>query len=244
MEELKLSVDVNGFSVDAHYSRKTVESVIEPLLQRLYLLRKAGKKRGIAFLAAPPGAGKSTFSRVLETLARRDGEEWLQCVSIDGFHMTNEALARLVIETEDGPVRGSEKKGAPETYDTEALGEKLLALSEKEEVLFPVYDRNLHEPVQDAVLLSAPVVLVEGNWLLFDSCGWEKLRPFADLTIYIDAEAEDLKEGLIERKMRGGKSRAEAEAWFLSTDGPNIRRVKEHFTGADLVICFTGDRSL
>lgn len=236
MAALQLSLDINGFTVQAHYSEKSVEGVIEPLLRRLSALRKAGKRRSVAFLAAPPGAGKSTFAKALETLAAGDGEIWLQCISIDGFHMTNEALRTLVIETDAGPVRGIEKKGAPETYDTEALREKLSALSEKDQVYFPVYDRNLHEPVQDAALLSAPVVLLEGNWLLFDSCGWENLRDYADLTIYIDAAEEDLKEGLVERKMRGGKSRGEAEAWFRTTDGPNIRRVKAHFTGADVVI--------
>ncbi|MBR6321324.1 MAG: nucleoside/nucleotide kinase family protein [Lachnospiraceae bacterium] len=236
METLQMSLDVNGLTVQAHYGEKSVEGVIKPLLRRLSTLRNTGKRRSIAFLAAPPGAGKSTFAKTLETLAAQDGETWLQCISIDGFHMTNEALRALVIETESGPVRGIEKKGAPETYDTEALRGKLSALLTEDQVYFPVYDRNLHEPVQDAALLSAPVVLLEGNWLLFDGCGWEKLREFADLTIFIDAEEEDLKEGLVERKMRGGKSREEAEAWFLSTDGPNIRRVKEHFTGAEIVI--------
>ena len=36
--------------------------------------------------------------------------------------------------------------------------------------------------------------------------------------------------------MRGGSSRAAAEAWYETTDGPNIRRVMEHSAEADITL--------
>lgn len=238
---MELNLTVNGFQQTAVYSDETLKKVLQPLLQRFRKLREEAGRSVIIFLSAPPGAGKSTLGKALERLSDAQEPGFLQCLSIDGFHMTNAALSKLIVARPEGPVRGSEIKGAPETYDVGKLDRKLQLLAEgAENVYFPVYDRPLHEPREDAEAVTAPVILLEGNWLLYEGCGWERLTRYADLTIFLDAEEAELREGLIQRKMRGGRTRAEAEAWFDSTDGPNIRLVKKNKKAADILIRRTG----
>ena len=57
--------------------------------------------RTIVFLAAPPGAGKSTLAAVLERLAQsQPGMPRVQAVGMDGFHHTNAYLdIRLIAQT-------------------------------------------------------------------------------------------------------------------------------------------------
>ena len=231
---MELDLTVNGFPTKVYYSDGTRDRVLLPLVGRFRTLREEAGQRVIIFLAAPPGAGKSTLGKTLEYLAGGD----LQCLSIDGFHRRNAELAKMVIERPDGPKRGSEIKGAPETYDVDKLKANLAELktSGSQPVRFPFYDRNLHEPAEDAEAVTAPILLLEGNWLLYRGCGWEELKDYADLTVFLDAEEADVREGLTRRKMRGGLTREEAEAWFEASDGPNVRAVRSGSAPADILL--------
>ncbi len=139
--------------------------------------------------------------------------------------------------SEGSPVCLAAIKGSPETFDTGAFREKLQELADGGPVRWPVYDRRTHEPRQDAALLNENIILIEGNWLLLDEEPWAEIRrTYADLTILATADPEILRERLISRKMRGGSTRAAAEAWYETTDGPNIRRVMEHSAEADITL--------
>ena len=128
-------------------------------------------------------------------------------------------------------------KGSPGTFDTGAFREKLRELMEGGPVRWPVYDRRKHEPLRDAALLAENIILIEGNWLLLAEEPWMEIRrTFADLAIFATADPEILRERLISRKMRGGSTRAAAETWYETTDGPNIRRVMEHSAEADITL--------
>ena len=224
--------EVNGFSVKAVFDVRTLYHVVDPLLDDFRETQEKLNHRMIVFLAAPPGAGKSTLAKLMEVRS----EGLLQAVSIDGFHFRNEELEKMIIDRPEGPVRGTDVKGAPETFDVVKLKERLEMARKEDSCLFPVYDRRIHEPEDNRITITSPVLMIEGNWLLHPDNGWEKVKPLADLTIFLDAEEEDLKGGLVLRKMRGGLSREEAEAWFLTTDGPNIRKVKRLHTEEDLTL--------
>ena len=58
---MNYSVNINGIDVNASYSDDNVEEIFVPLLQRLTDLQKQKNGRIVVFLAAPPGAGKSTL---------------------------------------------------------------------------------------------------------------------------------------------------------------------------------------
>ena len=92
---------------------------------------------------------------------------------------------------------------------------------------WPQYDRQKHDPVEDALHVTAPIIIVEGNWLLLDDDNWRQLAQFCDFSIFINAPATALRERLMGRKLAGGLSLTDAEAFYDRTDGPNVRRVLE-----------------
>jgi pantothenate kinase len=79
-------------------------------------------------------------------------------------------------------------------------------------------------------------VIVEGNWLLRDDERWRALAAFCDYSLFIRAPANALRTRLVGRKLAGGLSRADAEAFYERTDGPNVRRVLEDSRPGDLML--------
>lgn len=218
-------VTVNGYAYDARYSDATYQDVLLPLLQNLEALHAAREGRTIVFLAGPPAAGKSTVALLLELLARDiDGCD-LQCVGLDGFHHYNDYLLAHEAVRDGKVVSLKSIKGAPETFDTDAFAAKLTELRTGRDVGWPVYDRTIHDPRPDAVCVTAPIVLVEGNYLLLDEDPWSGLAPMADYTVFLRADEALLRERAVTRKAKGGISREEALAHYERSDAQNIRRV-------------------
>ena len=131
-------------------------------------------------------------------------------------------------------------KGAPETYDIKSLL-KQWQLLDNPNAQWPVYDRTLHEPVSDKIVLKSEVLLLEGNWVLLDEGNWRVLSAQADLTIFLRAGEEQVCERLKARKKRGGFSLEEVEAHYLRTDRPNVYRVLTKSLPADLELIWTTD---
>ncbi len=58
----------------------------------------------------------------------------------------------------------------------------------------PQYDRQRHDPVEHAVVVSADRVIVEGNWLLRDDARrMARVSGFCDFSLFIRAPAETLR---------------------------------------------------
>jgi pantothenate kinase len=75
--------------------------------------------------------------------------------------------------------------------------------------------------------------VVEGNYLLLDSGGWERTAPLLDLALYIDL-ARDVRLGrLIARHERFGKSPEDARAWALGPDETNAHLIEATAERAD-----------
>lgn len=223
---------VNGFAVEAHYDTDTVERLFLPLLRRLTAVQRTRGGRLVVFLCAPPGAGKSTLALMLEHLSRTvAGLTPLQAVGLDGFHHRAAYLAAHTVERDGVAVPMTHIKGAPETFDAARLRRTLLRLRQGD-VLWPVYDRNIHDVIDDAVQVTADIVLVEGNWLLYNEGAWAEMAALCDEGIFIEAQAEHLRERLIDRKMRGGLSRAAAEAYCDRVDLANVARLMAHHHAA------------
>lgn len=228
---MKIGLTVNGLHVEAHYHDDEIEQVHKPLLQQLAKIDAANpERRTIVFLSAPPGTGKSTLTTFWEYLSRQQpGLPEIQTLPMDGFHHYNAWLDAHNLRA---------YKGAPETFDVDKLAANLRQVREGEGT-WPQYDRQKHDPVEDAVVVTAPIVIVEGNWLLRDDDKWRALAEFCDYTLFIHAPAETLRARLINRKLAGGLSQAEAEAFYERTDGPNVRRVLENSVPADLMLEMT-----
>jgi len=240
----EVPVSVNGYSYVARYSDVAYEQVIVPLLKRMADAYNQLGRRTVVFLAGPPAAGKSTLALLLEKIAPSVIEQTVQAVGLDGFHCYNSYLRTRAITRDGEQIPLAAIKGAPETFDVAHFADKLQALRWRKTVLWPLYDRRIHDPVEDAIAVVAPIVIVEGNWLLLDELPWSELAPLADLTIFLAADEADVRERAVSRKAQGGISRSEAEEHYDRTDGPNIRRALGHSRKADITIRLTSKGDL
>lgn len=227
---------VNGFEMTAIYNEDTIQKVFLPLLKQLQRLQKEKKERIIVFMAAPPAVGKTTLCEFLEYLSKQDQELTdIQALGLDGFHYHSDYINShdAIVLGEKVPMK--QVKGCPETYDTEKLRQKLEHIK-TEDILWPVYDRNLHDVVEDQIKVTQDIILIEGNWLLLKEEPWKTMQQYADYKILILAEEEMLKERLISRKEKGGLSREEAVAWYQNSDSKNVIRVLRDSLQGDLLL--------
>lgn len=224
---MKIALTVNGLAIDAMFADEEVQQLHLPLLRLLAQKQQQKGGRLVVFLAAPPGSGKSTLTAFWQHLsALHDDLPELQTLPMDGFHRPNAWLDAQGLRS---------KKGMPETFDREQL-ELALASLDQRRPFWPTYDRILHDPVPDAIEVTAPVVIVEGNWLLLDEPGWCDLARYSDLTLFIQAPAQQLRARLIARKMRGGLSLEQAGTFYQQTDGPNVDKVLQHSLPATITL--------
>ncbi|MGP3698280.1 nucleoside/nucleotide kinase family protein [Rhodobacter sp. NSM] len=182
-----------------------------------------GKRRFIAALAGPPGAGKSTLGAALVHALGRGA----RLVPMDGFHFDDRVLA----------ARGlSHRKGAPETFDGWGFLNLMERLKAGGEVAIPIFDREmeLSRAAADVVTDEDRILIVEGNYLLLDEDPWRRLRPFFDLTMFLDVPEAELERRLLGR----WEARADGAVWVASNDLPNVRRVLHGSVQADRIIRF------
>lgn len=149
------------------------------------------------------------------------------------------------MHTDAGPVPLSTVKGAPETFDVASLAQHLAA-SANRDVVWPTYDRRVHDVVPGTERVSADLVLLEGNWLLLDEPGWRELSTYAAYVVFVAADPQLLRDRLVERKVRGGLSRAEAEAFYERSDRRNVERVmaSSDFSKVDLALTVQADGTI
>jgi pantothenate kinase len=140
-----------------------------------------------------PGSGKSvtaaTLARVLDILGQERGDRAIY-LSLDGFHFPNAWLETHMGPDYDGhlvPLR--QIKGAPSTFDAAAVAERLARVRAGEEsVPFPTYSRLLHDPVPDAVMVTAAhrLIVFEGNYLFLDLPPWPTVRELFDVRLFVE----------------------------------------------------------
>lgn len=233
---------INGIEVEAAYTEQAADGIFCPLLKKLADLQAEKGGRLLAMLAAPPGAGKSTLLSFLNRLSReREGLHPIQTIGMDGFHRRQEYLLRHDTERDGRRVSLVEIKGAPVTFDLERLRESIRKAAAGEKTGWPVYDRLLHNPVEDAIRLEGDILLLEGNYLLLDEEGWRGLREYADYTISVTADEELLRKRLIARRMKTGVAEDDAVRFVDFSDMPNVRLCLEKTLPADLQLTLDAD---
>ena len=232
---MNYSANINGIEYSVSYSDVLVDGTLIPLLRHLSQLHTEKGSRVIVMLAAPPGTGKSTLVSFLEHLAQLViPDKRVQAVGMDGFHHRQEYLLTHTVERNGKNIPMAKIKGAPITFDLDALTRKIREVSEGNICRWPHYDRQLHDPVDDAITIDADIVLLEGNYLLLDADGWRDLSRYADYTISLTADEEMLRSRLIRRKMKTGMSREDAERFVESSDMRNVRLCLDKTMKADL----------
>ena len=234
---MKTTMTINGIRVEAFYHDEDVKGIILPLLKDLEEMQKRKGARLMVMIAAPPGAGKTTFVRFLEELARQAlPETMVQCAGMDGFHRRQDYLISHSLMVDGRQVPMVEVKGAPETFELVSLREHIDRVAAGEKCGWPGYDRHLHNPVEDETIIDCDILLLEGNYLLLKEDGWDELSEHADYTIFLRAEEEMLRQRLVDRKAASGNSREKAEAFVDFSDMRNVRRCLENSREADLTL--------
>lgn len=147
-------------------------------------------------VAGSVAVGKSTTSRVLQALlARWPDHPRVSLVTTDGFLFPNAELeARGLME----------RKGFPESYDVRRLLKFLNdAKSGMEEVRAPTYSHLTYDvlPPEDDVVVQQPdILIVEGlNVLQVNGTTTTFVSDYFDISIYVDAEVDDVRTWYIER---------------------------------------------
>ena len=233
---------VNGLEVGARYADEDVAGVFVPLLRRWTAMRAERDDRLVVFLAAPPGAGKTTLSLFMEWLSRRvEGVEPLQAVGMDGFHYPNAYLDAHTFVENGQEVTLRSRKGAPQTFDVGGLRAALADARGASPRAWPTYSRVLHDPVPASLPIAGRILLVEGNYLLLDQGRWAGLAELADATVFLSAPEELLRGRLVARKVAGGSTPEEAEAWYAASDGRNVATVLTHHLPADVELELLAD---
>ena len=146
-------------------------------------------------VAGSVAVGKSTFSRILQTiLSRLDFPYQVDLVTTDGFLYSNRLLKQKKLMN---------RKGFPESYRVKKLLQFITDLkSGKPQLEVPVYCHLTYDVVHDQTqtLYNPDIVIVEGvNVLQVNGRQKVFVSDFFDFSIYIDAEETHIKQWYIDR---------------------------------------------
>lgn len=236
---------INGLDVTARYTDESVAEIFLPLLRRLTALQREKGRRILVMLAAPPAAGKSTLVSFLEYLSRTEpGLTPVQSIGMDGFHHYQDYLNSHTVVKDGEEISMARVKGSPISFDLPLMTERIRRISAGESCAWPIYNRKLHNPQDNAVAITGDIILLEGNYLLLDRPGWAELRQYADYTVRISADKNDVRERLIQRKAAStGWSREQTERFVDYSDLANVIEVTDHSFPADLNLTMLPDGS-
>lgn len=236
---------INGMDVTARYTDESVNTIFLPLLRHLTALQRERGRRILVLLAAPPAAGKSTLVSFLEHLSRTEaGLTPIQSIGMDGFHHYQDYLASHTVVKNREEIPMARVKGSPISFDLELMTQRIRQVAAGENCGWPEYNRRLHNPRDNAVAITGSIILLEGNYLLLDRPGWSELKQYADYTIRISADKNDVRERLVQRKAGStGWPREQAEAFVDFSDIDNVMEVTEHSVPGDLNLRMRSDGS-
>jgi pantothenate kinase len=184
--------------------------------------------RFILGIVGKPGVGKSTFSQFL---SEHIASESISILPMDGFHMSNEKLIEL---------GRRDRKGAPDTFDVDDFAQSLAEVrnGHGSDIRFPIFEREIEASIADAGLIpaQAKLVVVEGNYLLHDAFGWEKIGDFLDESWFLDVDDELRMQRLVARHIQFGKTPEAANEWSRGTDEMNARLIEQSRSRATFTV--------
>jgi len=250
-----VALEVAGYATTIEITEPQLKQVYFPLLAVLAGFTRPGSEperpppgfadhsgaRTLAGLAGIPGSGKSTFAAVLAHAARHLlPPDVLAVVGMDGWHFPNAVLDQRTTRDAAGrvaPLR--QRKGGPESFDVLAMAAALRKLATAEApVSLPVYDRRVHDPVEDALTVSPAtrIVLVEGNYLLGNGPPWNGVSALLRPKLLLECDPDLARERIIARHVRGGLTPELAAAKYEANDRLNTEAVLGATSRADLCI--------
>lgn len=182
--------------------------------------------RFLVAITGAPGCGKSTLASELARRLNAQGRKAI-VVPMDGFHLDNSILEARGLRP---------RKGAPETFDAPGFLRLVRALRTGDEVFAPSFDRTRDLAIAGSVAVpaAARVVIVEGNYLMFDEAPWAELAGLWDLAVRVNVPMPELRARLIHRWLSLNYSSAVATRRAEGNDIPNAQRVIDHALPCDI----------
>lgn len=185
-----------------------LDTLIDAITDKLAL-----EDRVILALAGPPSSGKSTLAKRLQELF---GEQSI-VIPMDGFHLDNELLIRKNM---------LERKGSPESFDVDGFSQMLVRLADKQPVFAPQFDRELDLSRSCAIEVDQQrLIIVEGNYLLFDQPIWRDLATYWSISVWLDSTLAEVEKRCLSRWLHLGLDIESAEKKVLHNDLVNARLV-------------------
>jgi len=231
------SISVTDMEIDLRKLTEIQKNYYKNFLtQLLDLYTKKNQKRLLVGLSGPSGSGKSVMVFLMRELIEQIEKPFhFEVLGQDAFHYTNEYLNSHVDEQ---GFSLNEHKGRFDTFDTDLFSSKLEQFKANKKVRLPRYSRKIHAPVADVVCVDdgPALLLVEGLWLLHEDSGWASVSKLFDHHYFIETDLQKVEENVIERHMRGGRSREESEEFYKESDQKNNTMVQAHRERADIVI--------
>ena len=222
--------------IDAYFDDEDIQNVYIPLLKELDEIQKRKKERIYLFIGACPGTGKTTLVLFLEWLSKQIGiNNTFQCLGLDGFHYPNSYLMTHTIKENGKEICMMDRKGGPETFDVEALKEKIIE-SKQVNNLWPIYSRIDHDVKEDAIQCTANIILLEGNYLLCNDERYNILEGLWDKSLLILEDEKVLQKRLWNRKIKGGLTQEQATRFCEASDYKNISYVLNTYKQADIIL--------
>jgi fructokinase len=201
-------------------------AALEPLIGHVQALTR--DNRQVIAIAGAPASGKSVLGDALRGALCEHGIP-TELVPMDGFHLDNRVL----------DARGlRRRKGAPETFDFAGFHALLQRLRTEKDVVYPVFDRVLDLSIAGVgvVTEACKIVIVEGNYLLFDEQPWSVLAQEWDLSIRLDTPEDVILQRCITRWLAHGHDLNAARKRAEENDLPNARRIISAQLPADITV--------
>ncbi|MFQ3255344.1 MAG: pantothenate kinase [Loktanella salsilacus] len=206
---------------------QSITEQVNLLAERVHEMHET-QERLLICVAGAPGSGKSTLA---SELARRLNQERCSAmiVPMDGFHLDNTVLDARGLRA---------RKGAPETFDADGFLHMIRRMKEAVEVVAPMFDRSRDLSIAGAVVVPAncAVIIVEGNYLMFDEMPWANLAPLWDLSVRLEVPMPQLRARLIQRWLSLNHSRTAATRRAEGNDIPNAERISLQALPCDITL--------
>ena len=200
----------------------------------------ASRFRTLIALAGPPGSGKSTIAAEIARRISHVAGISVAFVAMDGFH-----YPRVYLDSLPNAAEAHARRGAHWTFDAAGvvqLVEKLHGTRTQQAgiITAPGFDHAVKDPVADAVKIAqeTEIIILEGNWLLFDRDPWNRIPSLVDDTWFVDVDPGLARQRVAARHIKAGieESWDAALARVDGNDTLNGEDVRKHLVRPNVTV--------